>query len=127
MTHPLLDLIANRPQLLADHAQAYGELVAAEVGEASNALARRVILALAGVILFALAIGLGGVAVMLRAVVPGDAMVAPWVLVVVPLLPVVAGFACLVAARLRILRNPLDKVWWQLKADVAMFREATQS
>jgi hypothetical protein len=30
--NPLLRLIATQPQLLADHAQAYGELVVAELG-----------------------------------------------------------------------------------------------
>ncbi len=127
MTHSLLDLIANRPQLLAAHAQAYGDLVAAEVGAASNALARRAVLGISGVIMLVVAIVLGGVGLMLRAVIPVNVMAAPWVLVVVPLVPVVAGIACLVAARLWILRNPFDKVWWQLKADVAMFREATRS
>jgi len=127
MTHPLFDLIANRPQLLADHAQAYGELVFSEVGTVSNALARRAILAVVGGILITVAVTLVGFAVMLQAAVPVRVMPAPWVLVVVPLTPVVAGFACLVASRLVTLRNPFDKVWWQLKADVAMFREATHS
>jgi len=127
MTHPLLDLIANRPQLLADHAQAYGELMASEVGAVSNALARRLVLTVVGVILFAAAVGLGGVAVMLRAAIPVNVMPAPWLLLVVPLAPLAAGAVCLVMARLGVLRNPFDKIWWQLKADVAMFREATHT
>lgn len=127
MTHPLLDLIANRPQLLADHAQAYGELMAAEVGAVSNAIARRAVLTLVGAVLLAIAVGLGGVAVMLWAALPVNSMVAPWVLIVVPLTPLAAGAVCLVMARLGTLRNPFDKIWWQLKADVAMFRDATHS
>ena len=31
MIHPLLQLIATQPQLLADHAEAYGEMLAVEV------------------------------------------------------------------------------------------------
>lgn len=127
MTHPLLDLIANRPQLLADHAQAYGELMASEVGAASSDLARRAALGLLGVALFAVAVALGGVAVMLRAVVPLDVMVAPWVLVVTPLAPLAIAIACLVGALLGAVRNPFHKIWWQVKADVAMFQEATHS
>jgi hypothetical protein len=127
MTHPLLDLIANRPQLLADHAQAYGELMASEVGAASNAIARRAVLTMAGAVLLAIAVGLGGVAVMLRAALPVNDMAAPWVLLVVPLVPLAAGAVCLVTARLGTLRNPFDKIWWQVKADVAMFRDATHS
>jgi hypothetical protein len=127
MTHPLLDLIANRPQLLADHAQAYGELMASEVGAASNAIARRAVLTMAGVASLAIALGLGGVAVMLRAALPVTDMAAPWVLLVVPLVPLAAGAVCLVTARLGTLRNPFDKIWWQVKADVAMFRDATHS
>ena len=32
MTHPVFRLIATRPQLLVDHAQAYAELLNAEIG-----------------------------------------------------------------------------------------------
>lgn len=127
MTHPLLDLIANRPQLLADHAQAYGELMASEVGAVSSAIARRAVLTIVGLVLLAVAIGLGGVALMLRAAMPVTNMTAPWVLLVVPLAPLAAGAVCLVTARLGTMRNPFDKIWWQLKADVAMFRDATHS
>ena len=127
MTHPLLDLIANRPQLLADHAQAYGELMASEMGAASSALARRAALGLGAAILLAVGAVLAGIAVMLWAVVPVNAMVAPWALLVVPLLPLIGGVVCLIAARLGAMRNPFDKIWWQVKADVAMLREATPS
>jgi hypothetical protein len=127
MTHPLLDLLANRPQLLADHAQAYGELMASEVGAASSAFARRTVLAGVAVILLAVAAVLVGVAVMLRAVMPVNMMGAPWALAAVPLVPLAGGVVCLVAARLGSLRNPFERIWWQLKADVAMLREATQS
>lgn len=125
MSHPLLDLIANRPQLLADHAQAYGDLMVSEVEAVSNALARRAVLAVAGVVLIAVAISLGGVAIMLAAALPVNAMAAPWVLLIVPLLPLAGGGVCLVAARRGTLCNPFDRIWFQLKADIAMFREAT--
>lgn len=127
MTHPLLDLIANRPQLLADHAQAYGELMASEVGAVSNALVRRAVLGVLGALLLAVALVLGGVALMLQAALPAGAMGAPWVLLVVPLVPLAAGAVCLVVARMGALRNPFDKIWWQVKADIALFREATHS
>lgn len=127
MSHPLLDLISNRPQLLVDHAQAYADLVAAEVGSASSALMRRAVLGVAGVICLALAAVLGGVALLLRGTVPLAGMPAPWLLVAVPLVPFAAGAACLVAARLRPLARPFGKVWWQLKADFTMLREAAKS
>ena len=127
MNHPLLDLISNRPQLLVDHAQAYAELVAAEVGSASNALMRRAVLGAAGLGCLALAAVFAGVALMLRGVVPLAGMPAPWLLFAVPVVPFAAGAACLVAARMRPLASPFGKVWWQLKADFMMLREAAQS
>jgi hypothetical protein len=39
--HPLLHLIATRPQLLADHAEAYAELVAVEIDCMSATWTRR--------------------------------------------------------------------------------------
>jgi len=47
MIHPLLKLVATQPQLLADHAEAYAELVGEEFGTV-NAVSR-VVYTLVGV------------------------------------------------------------------------------
>ena len=44
MLHPLLRLLATRPHWLAEHAEAYAELVAAEAGAAALAVRRSVLL-----------------------------------------------------------------------------------
>jgi len=85
MIHPLLHLIATKPQLLGDHVEAYAELVGAEVGKTSKMWISRVVFY--AIALFLLSAGLifAGVALMLWAVVPPDNMNSPWLLIVVPL------------------------------------------
>jgi len=126
MNHALLDLIENRPQLLTEHARAYAALVASEVDTVSKALIRRAALSVSGFGLLAMSAVLAGVALMLGAALPMAAMPAPWVLLVVPLVTAGCGAACLVAARREHLANPLSRVWWQLKADYTMLREAVR-
>lgn len=74
MLHPLLHLIASRPQLLADHAAAYAELVAAEFGAETSALKRQALLGALGIGGLGVAAVLAGVAVMLWAVLPAAQM-----------------------------------------------------
>ena len=42
--HALLTLVTRQPQLLADHAEAYGELVSAELARVSGAWKRQALL-----------------------------------------------------------------------------------
>lgn len=127
MIHPLFLLIATRPQLLADHAEAYAELVATEVGHVSAAWKRRALLY--AVALGCLAVGavLAGVALMLWAVIPVASMQAPWVLIVAPLLPVAVAVGCLLAARSPGDSSGFDSIRQQMKADLAMLREVGTS
>lgn len=120
--HPLLNLIATRPQLLAEHAQAYADLVAAELPLASAAWKRQALLnGLALVSLFA-ALLLGGTALMLWATLPRAPMPEPWLLIAVPLLPAIAGAACLMAARSTAGGPMLGNLRQQLGADLAMLK-----
>ena len=122
MIHPLFRLIAREPHLVAEHAQAYAALVSEQVGEAANALKQRVILmAVAGVLIF-IGILFAGVAFMLWGASEGD-MRAPWALFVGPLVPIVAGVACFLAAKGKPAAGPMDKVREQLSADISMLRE----
>jgi hypothetical protein len=123
MIHPLLHLIATKPHLLGDHVEAYSELIGAEVSKTSKMWISRV--AYYAVALFLLSAGLVfvGVALMLWAVVPSDSMNSPWLLVVVPLVPLAAGGFCVMRARAAPARAAFDTVKEQLNADLAMLRE----
>ncbi len=128
MRNPLLHLIASRPQLLLDHAAAYAELVATEIGSETQALKRQALLAALGVGSLGVTAVLAGVAAMLWAVIPAAQMQAPWVLLVAPLPPALLALGCLMAARAA--RTPregsgFDSVRRQLLADRAMLREVS--
>jgi hypothetical protein len=125
MLHPLLKLIATQPQLLADHAEAYADLIGEEIGTASVRLKRRVVLN--SIALCALGVGavLTGVALMLWAVIPSTSLQHPWALLVVPLFPLVTAAGCALAARARPQAGSFDNVRAQIKADVAMLREVS--
>lgn len=123
MLHPLLHLVATQPQLLADHAEAYAELVAAEIGSVSGVWKRRA--ALNAVALCCMGVGavLAGVALMLWAVIPAADIQAPWALLAAPALPIVTAVICLVAARAAVDTGGFDRLRQQLQADIVMLRE----
>ena len=127
MIHPLFLLIATRPQLLADHAEAYAELVATELGQVSAAWRRRALLYAVALACLAAAAVLAGVALMIWAAIPVATMQAPWALVVVPLLPMAAAAGCLLAVRSRGEASGFDNIQQQMKADLAMLREVSTS
>ena len=94
MIHPMLKIVASRPELLAEHLAAYGELAAVQAQVAAAQLQRRAVLIGVAALAAALGLGLAGVAVMLAGALPLQTMPTPWLLAVVPLLPLVvaAGF-----------------------------------
>jgi len=124
MLHPLLHLVATQPQLLAEHAEAYAELIAAQVGTASVALKRRAMLGAVALCCLGVAAVLAGVALMLWAVIPPADIHATWALIVGPLLPAVASAACLAAARSDGEAGGFSALREQLRADIGMLREA---
>ena len=123
--HPLLHLIATQPHLLGEHAQAYAELVAAEVSTASSAWKRKAALGAGALFCFGVAAVLAGVSVLLWAVVPAAQTQASWALWVVPAVPVLLAGACVVAARGDGSSSSFSALREQLKADMAMLREVT--
>lgn len=127
MIHPLLRLVATQPHLLAEHAQAYAELVAAEVGIVSTRWKRRALLGVVALCCLVVAVALAGIAWMLWAVVPVAQMPDPWVLIVAPLLPVLVAAGCLLAARWGNDEATFDALRHQLKDDMAMLREVSVS
>ena len=122
MIHPLLKLVATQPQLLADHAEAYAELVGEEFGKTATAMKTRALLGAIALVLLCVALVLAGVAVMFWAVTPDSRILAPWALFAAPGVPALIGIVCLVASR-----RPAEPVFVDLKqqlaADMAMLRE----
>lgn len=125
--HPLLRLIATRPALLAEHAEAYAALIAAEVPRISAAWQRRALLSAAAAVSAAIGILLAGMSAMLWAALPEPAMRAPWMLLAVPLLPLLAAAVCMMAARSANARDPLDSLRRQVTDDLLLLREATHA
>lgn len=123
LMHPLLNLLSNRPQLLAEHAQGYVDLLAAELPRAATAYKRALLLNLLALLGLQAALLLACVGLMLWASLPASPMPAAWLLIVVPLLPLAAALACLSAARGGAARNSLVVVQQQLSADMAMLRD----
>lgn len=129
MLHPLLALAATRPQLLAEHASAWAELLSTQAGPAWQHWQRWRLLQLLALFLLTLGALLAGMAVMLWAVVPA----APWplsdrawALLCVPLVPLLGGLACAEAARQKG-RTPFwgadGTLGRQLQADLGLLRQ----
>jgi hypothetical protein len=122
--HALFRLIADRPQLVAEHAEAYAALVTAEVPRISAAWRRSAVLHALAVCSAVVGIALAGVSAMLWAITPDLPAHAPWLLVAVPLLPLLSGLAFALAARSGRGREGADRLRRQIRADILMLREA---
>jgi hypothetical protein len=118
---PLLRLVTTHPQLVVDHLEAYAGLLDEETGAALSTLKRRTVLGVVALVLMSVGAVLGGVALMLWAVMPTPSDRLWWVLAVVPAAPIAGALACLA------FRGPGGKPFAdlrkQLAADWAMFRE----
>lgn len=125
MLHPLLHLIATRPHLLADHAEAYADLLGEEIGLASARWKRRMLLSSIALCGAGVGVVLLGVALMLWAVIPPQDMNAPWALIAAPLVPLLAALAAWLAARGNGPTQPFEQIRRQLREDVVMLREVS--
>ena len=124
MLHPLLRLIATRPQLLADHAEAYAGLVSEDLGKAATIWKWRIVLYTVALALVAVAVVLTGVALMLWAVTPPSSMQAPWALIAGPAVPLVGAIACVLFTRGKTVDTFAD-LKQQVAADLVMLREVS--
>ncbi len=127
MIHPLLHVLVTRPHLIADHVEAYAELVGDEVGKASTAWIKRLALYGAAGVFGALGIVFVGVALMLWGSVPASGMLAPWLLVVVPLVPLVLAGVCIAMATTKSGPSAFQKIKTQFSADLSLLREVGAS
>lgn len=122
--HPLLYLLATRPQGLAEHALAYGDLVGAEWHEATARWQRLVWLYAMVVGCLVATLGVAGVGVLLWSVTPSAAQPAPWVWVLALALPLGPGLLCLALALGDQQRRSFAGLHEQLQADLTLLREA---
>ena len=127
MLHPVLRLLATRPHWLAEHAEAYAELAAAEAGAAALAARRSVILAATVFGGLGLSAVLGGVALMLWAALPSLPSATAWVLWAVPALPLSVAILALLVKQSGSDEGSFVLLRQQLQADMALLREAHAS
>ena len=127
MLHPVLRLLATHPHWLAQHAEAYAELAAAEAGAAALAARRSVILSVTAISGLGLAAMLGGVALMLWAALPSLPGATAWVLWAVPALPFAAALVALLIKQSGRDEGSFVLLRQQLQADMALLREAHAS
>ncbi len=97
MAHPLVRLVATRPQMLAEHLSAYAELLAEEAAATTTQLKRTLAFLLVGGCCVSIAIVLIGTALMLWAAQPAGSLHVPWLLIVVPAIPTAIGIGTLIA------------------------------
>lgn len=124
MIHPLLRLVATQPQLLADHAEAYAGLFSEEIGRTVSGVKQRLLLTAVALGLIAVAAILGGVALMLWAVIPPSSVQSSWALLAAPGLPLIVGIICLLVGK----KQPTERfaeLKQQMAADLVMLREVS--
>jgi hypothetical protein len=127
MIHPLFRLLVSEPQLLAEHVEAYSDLVAAEVGAVTTQLKRRAMLHGLSVGLLVIGVFFGGIAIMLWAAVPAGTMNHPVVLWATPVIPLVMGIWAHFAAKAPVAEHGTQTIREQLAADAAMLRSVSAS
>jgi hypothetical protein len=128
MIHPLFRLLASQPHMLAEHLEAYSNLVAEELQAWQAHWQRRALLLAVALGAALVAVILAGVAAMLWAVTPASNWHAPWVLLAAPGVPALLALGCLLSARASAPEaGAFGQIRQQLAADVAMLREASSS
>ena len=126
MIHPLFRLIASEPQMLADHVEAYSELVGEEVGNAIAQWKKTAIAAALLGVLGLVTLVFAGVAIMLWAVTPPDNLHAPWALVIVPLVPALGAAGFWFSAKSGDKGQGFAAIKAQFAADAAMLRSVSE-
>ncbi len=124
MFHPLIRLIATKPHLVAQHLGGYADLAAAQAADAAQALQRRLLLGAGLAACLLVGAGMAGMALLLVAALPLEQMPAPWLLLVVPAVPLLG--AAMLGWRLK--SSPgvwsLSELRSQFLADMQLLDEA---
>ena len=123
--HPLLHLLMTRPELLAEHAQAYAELAGNEISDLSLAGRRRVLWSAAALCCATAALVLAGVALMLAMALPQTGNAPLWTLLLAPCLPLLGALACVLRLRVHQRASPFAELREQLRTDLQLLKEVT--
>ncbi len=124
MIHPMLRLAVTQPQLLADHAEAYVDLIGEEVGRTAKAYGMRAAGGAIALVMALVFLLLAGVAIMLWAVTPSADLHAPWALFVVPAIPALIAVAGGIVA-MKKTEAPFIELKQQFAADLSMIRQVS--
>ena len=124
--HPLVYVAARQPQLLAEHAKAYGDLILEESRRTLTSLALHAALYAGAAVLGLLSLAFGGFSLLLYAAIAGP-MRESWLLIALPGSSLLGATVCIVLVRLLPINVTLGVVGQQLKADINMIHEAAQS
>lgn len=119
---PLLDNMLAKPQLLAERARAYGDLMLDEWAQSKTHWRNRTTLQILGACSLGVFFTLTGMASMLWAVVPPAQIHAAWLLVATPLVFFATGVGCLVAADKQHPPVVFAQTRQQLKADIEVLK-----
>ncbi len=123
MTHPALLILAKNPEILADHAEAYTDLIAESVKSMVIDWRRRAICDVAIAICLLLFMVFAGVAAMLWGTSTTVNIQGLYLLFGVPLLPLLVAIALWLFSSKRSYRTAaLELVKQQVRADLAVLR-----
>lgn len=120
MSHPLFNILVQRPDLVVNHLFAYGALVKQETAEAGIALRNKLLFWGSAVVLICVSLGLAGVALMLGAV-QGQ---FHWVFVAVPCAMLFLGCIAVGFAIRPLQEAQFSQIKRQLDDDLLVLRTA---
>jgi cytochrome bd-type quinol oxidase subunit 2 len=123
MIHPLIKLVATRPELVADHLSAYAALIGSEAREAQSRWTVRLLLVALALCCVGVTAVLAGVALMLWAVTPSLQSDTVWALWAAPALPAVVAVVAGMIARRPATEPAFAAVQQQFEADARMLGE----
>lgn len=123
----LLRLASRRPRLLAAYAQASAGLLLARASLMATAWRRRARLEAIALVSGGVAALLGGTALLLWAALPEGSMPRPWLLLAVPIAPLVLTLMCVGGARRAAGEAGYAPMLAQLRADASRLHAAAES
>jgi hypothetical protein len=124
MTHPALLILARNPEILADHAEAYTDLVSDSLKSMMGHWRQRAICDIAVAFCVMLSAVFTGIAAMLWGVSAGVSFQALWLLVGIPVLPLLIALGLWQFSHKRSYSTEgFEIVKRQIQADLAVLRQ----
>jgi hypothetical protein len=127
MFHPLIKMLATRPEMLAEHVGAYAELAAAETAYAVEQMRTKALVGAGSGLLGLIGLIFAGVALLLCGALPVDDMPAAWLLVVVPALPLLGAIGGALWLKSRPPAPSFSRLREQMERDNGLMQEARAS